>query len=116
MLFTKTYGRVLTPGLALFDPILPQEVPRRSPLAVAWRRETQRIGSRLRSRLAWLIHEDRIHLSLRAWSGDLPGRRMSHASLGSIQFRVFDPDRMNPRITGRSCFLAFAGMSRRTAW
>ncbi len=37
VLFTKTYGRVLGPGLALFDPALPEEVTRRSVLAVAWR-------------------------------------------------------------------------------
>jgi hypothetical protein len=37
VLFTKTYGRVLAPGLALVDPILPHNITRRSPLAVAWR-------------------------------------------------------------------------------
>jgi hypothetical protein len=37
VLFTKTYGRVLAPGLALFDPALPEEVSCRSPLAIAWR-------------------------------------------------------------------------------
>lgn len=37
VLFTKTYGRVLAPGLALLDPALPDDVSRRSPLAVAWR-------------------------------------------------------------------------------
>jgi hypothetical protein len=37
VLFTKTYSRVLAPGLALFDPALPAEVSRGSPLAVAWR-------------------------------------------------------------------------------
>jgi hypothetical protein len=37
VLFTKTYGRVLAPGLALFDPALPDEVACRSPLAIAWR-------------------------------------------------------------------------------
>lgn len=37
VLFTKAYGRVLAPGLALFDPALPEEVTYRSPLAVAWR-------------------------------------------------------------------------------
>jgi hypothetical protein len=37
VLFTKTYGRVLAPGLALFDPALPDDVAARSPLAVAWR-------------------------------------------------------------------------------
>jgi hypothetical protein len=37
-LFTKTYGRVLTPGLAACDLALPDEIAKRSPLAVAWRR------------------------------------------------------------------------------
>jgi hypothetical protein len=37
VLFTKTYGRVLAPGLALVDPALPDEIALRSPLAVAWR-------------------------------------------------------------------------------
>jgi hypothetical protein len=37
VLFTKTYGRVLAPGLALVDPALPDEIARRSPLATAWR-------------------------------------------------------------------------------
>jgi len=37
VLFTKTYGRVLTPGLALLDPALPEEIAYRSPLAIAWR-------------------------------------------------------------------------------
>jgi len=37
VLFTKTYGRVLAPGLAALDPRLPPDVVRRSPLAIAWR-------------------------------------------------------------------------------
>jgi hypothetical protein len=37
VLFTKTYGRVLAPGLALVDPALPDDIARHSPLAVAWR-------------------------------------------------------------------------------
>ena len=37
VLFTKTYGRVLAPGLAALDPRLPPELVRRSPLATAWR-------------------------------------------------------------------------------
>lgn len=41
VLFTKTYGRVLSPGLALFDPALPPQVACRSPLAVAWRTLTR---------------------------------------------------------------------------
>jgi hypothetical protein len=38
VLFTKTYGRVLAPGLGILDPRLPETVTRRSPLAVAWHR------------------------------------------------------------------------------
>jgi hypothetical protein len=38
VLFTKTYGRVLAPGLGILDPRLPDTVKRRSPLAVAWDR------------------------------------------------------------------------------
>ena len=37
VLFTKTYGRVLTPALAELDPTLPPDIARRSPLATAWR-------------------------------------------------------------------------------
>ena len=35
--FTKTYSRVLAPGLALLDPAIPSDVATRSPLAVGWR-------------------------------------------------------------------------------
>jgi hypothetical protein len=38
VLFTKTYGRVLAPGLSALDPQLPADVAARIPLAVAWRR------------------------------------------------------------------------------
>jgi hypothetical protein len=37
VLFTKTYGRILAPGLAALDSRLPAELARRSPLATAWR-------------------------------------------------------------------------------
>ena len=37
VLFTKAYGRVLTPGLATLNPQLPAELAKRSPLATAWR-------------------------------------------------------------------------------
>src|SRR5207245_404233 len=37
VLFTKTYGRVLTPGLSVLDPKLPEGIAGRSPLATAWR-------------------------------------------------------------------------------
>ena len=38
VLFTKTYGRVLAPGLGVLDPRLPEALAGRSPLAVAWHR------------------------------------------------------------------------------
>jgi hypothetical protein len=38
VLFTKTYGRVLAPGLGALDPRLPEAVAGRSPLTVAWNR------------------------------------------------------------------------------
>ena len=37
VLFIKTYGRVLTPGLVALDPTLPTDLAARSPLALAWR-------------------------------------------------------------------------------
>jgi hypothetical protein len=37
VLFTKTYGRILGPGLTELDPRLPPELAQRSPLATAWR-------------------------------------------------------------------------------
>ena len=37
VLFTKAYGRVLTPGLAELDPHLPEDLSSRSELATAWR-------------------------------------------------------------------------------
>jgi hypothetical protein len=37
VLFTKAYGRVLTPGLRALDLRLPEPIARRSPLAMAWR-------------------------------------------------------------------------------
>jgi len=41
VLFTKTYGRVLTPGLAALNPDLPPQLGQRSPLAIAWRKLDQ---------------------------------------------------------------------------
>ena len=37
VLFTKTYGRVLAPGLSALDPCLPEDVAARSGVGVAWR-------------------------------------------------------------------------------
>lgn len=37
VLFTKTHGRILAPGLTALDPALPDDLAKRSPLATAWR-------------------------------------------------------------------------------
>jgi len=37
VLFTKAHGRVLAPGFALLDTLVPDDIARRSPLASAWR-------------------------------------------------------------------------------
>jgi hypothetical protein len=37
VLFTKTYARVLAPGLSVLDPRLPEDVAVRSRLSTAWR-------------------------------------------------------------------------------
>jgi hypothetical protein len=37
VLFTKAYGRVLTPGLTMLDPKLADDIRQRSPLATTWR-------------------------------------------------------------------------------
>src|SRR5262249_60941736 len=37
VLFTKTYGRILAPGLSALDPYLPEEVTVSSRLSTAWR-------------------------------------------------------------------------------
>ena len=37
VLFTKAYGRVLTPGLTALDPRLSDDIARRSDLATTWR-------------------------------------------------------------------------------
>ncbi len=38
VLFLKAHGRILGPGLSLFDQALPPELTRASPVALAWRR------------------------------------------------------------------------------
>src|SRR6266852_7481100 len=37
VLFTKAHGRVLAPALALLDPLVPDDLAKRSPLTTAWR-------------------------------------------------------------------------------
>jgi hypothetical protein len=51
VLFTKAYGRVLTPGLAALDPRLPPEVSARSPLAQAWRQLDRTIDDFIAERM-----------------------------------------------------------------
>ena len=52
MLFTKTYGRVLAPGLVALDPALPNALARRSPLATAWRNLTRELDRHIDQGLA----------------------------------------------------------------
>ena len=44
VLFTKTHSRILAPGLALLDPVLPPDLAQRSPLAAAWRHLDQALN------------------------------------------------------------------------
>jgi hypothetical protein len=45
VLFTKTYCRVLTPGLTALDVTLPAEIIRRTPLGTAWNKFEQALAS-----------------------------------------------------------------------
>jgi hypothetical protein len=51
VLFTKTYGRVLAPGLTAFDPRVPEGVSARSSLATAWRRLEQVLDDFMESQM-----------------------------------------------------------------
>lgn len=51
VLFTKTYGRILAPGLAQLDPHLPPDLAARSPLATAWRRLDHALGDYISSQI-----------------------------------------------------------------
>jgi len=51
-LFTKTYGRVLTPGLTGLSPGLPNDFARRSPLATAWRQLDRALDQHITAGLA----------------------------------------------------------------
>jgi len=51
VLFTKTYGRVLAPGLTTLDPRLPDDVAAHNPVAVAWRRLDHTLDQFIKSRL-----------------------------------------------------------------
>jgi hypothetical protein len=52
VLFTKAYGRVLGPGLAILESGLPGELARRSPLATAWRQLNKAIDAFIDDELA----------------------------------------------------------------
>ena len=52
VVFLKTYGRVLTPGLAITDPTLPTDVAARSPLGRAWRTLDQQLDHFVNAGLA----------------------------------------------------------------
>ena len=47
VLFVKTYGRVLTPGLSSLDPGVGADVASRDSLATAWRRFDQALDERI---------------------------------------------------------------------
>ncbi len=51
VLFTKTYGRVLAPGLSKLDPRLPQDLAARCPLATAWRRFERNVDNFIQAQL-----------------------------------------------------------------
>ena len=50
VLFTKTYGRVLAPGLTALDPQLPDDLTATSPVAIAWRRLDRTLDQFMESR------------------------------------------------------------------
>lgn len=52
VLFTKTHSRVLAPGLVTLDPALPDELAKRSPLALAWRNLDQELNRFINDELA----------------------------------------------------------------
>ena len=52
VLFTKTYGRILTPGLTDLSLALPADLARRSPLAAAWRQLDRALDQHITARLA----------------------------------------------------------------
>lgn len=52
VLFTKTYGRILAPGMTAMDPNLPDDVSRRSPLATSWRKFDRALNDYFQAQLA----------------------------------------------------------------
>jgi hypothetical protein len=51
VLFTKTYARVLAPGLTALDPRLPGDLAATSPVAIAWRHLDRTLDQFMESRL-----------------------------------------------------------------
>ena len=52
VLFTKTYGRILTPALTALSPALPDDLARRSALATTWRQLDRALGQHITAGLA----------------------------------------------------------------
>jgi hypothetical protein len=52
VLFTKTYGRILTPALTALSPALPDDLARRSALATAWRQLDRALGQHITAGMA----------------------------------------------------------------
>lgn len=52
VLFTKTYGRVLTPGPTDLNPALPGDLAYRPPLATAWRQLDRALNQHITAGLA----------------------------------------------------------------
>lgn len=52
VLFTKAYGRVLTPGLTALSATIPHDLAQRSPLATAWRRLDRALDQHITAGLA----------------------------------------------------------------
>jgi len=67
VLFTKTYGRVLAPGLSVLDPHLPEEVTPGSSLGTAWRCFEKAFDDFMQAE--WLPHElDRFVNFVTKWN------------------------------------------------
>ena len=106
VLFTKTYGRVLGPGLAALDPGLPADLAKRSPRATAWRARNRELDH----------HIDREYgdQSIRLWSVRPAGPR-SPGSSGARHPDAPTPARRSPAVcSGRPARRAPAAASARS--
>ena len=54
--FTKTYTRIVNPSLAELDPALPNEIAKRSPLAVSYRAFEGAIEDKIKR--VWLLQDE----------------------------------------------------------